>query len=315
MRFAPGKEVRAMKKRFKGFVVLFSVLLLSFVVYYFFFYLENTEKTLLIGGSSTVYHYTKALAEAYMEEKGNTKIICESGGSKPGLIAVKNGSIDIASMSRDLEDEEDDAFTKNYLIGKDAVGMVVHPSNPVENLTMDQILGIISGEINDWNQVGGEDRPIQVITREPESTTWKGLNEIVLKGADVADSAIVAKSARQMAAAVAGDPEAFGFLALSDLQNSVKLLKVGNVPMSRTTILTDRYPLSRSFYYVVYDLPDPEAEGKKGHLFFREIVSLFRTDDESIQQKRIKTIRDFLDYVKSPQGQEIIEREGAIGIN
>lgn len=304
-----------MKKRFKGFMVLFSVLLLSFVVYYFSFYLNNTEKTLLIGGSSTVYHYTQALAEAYMEERGNAKVICESGGSKPGLIAVKNGSIDIASMSRDLDDDEDDMFTKNYLIGKDAVGMVVHPSNPVENLTMDQILGIISGEIDDWSQVGGEARPIQVITREPESTTWKGLNEMVLKGADMADGAMVVNSARQMAAAVAGAPDAIGFLALSDLQNSVKLLQVDNVPLSRTTILTDRYPLSRSFYYVVYDLPDPAAEDQEGHPLFRWAVSLFQTDDETIQQKRANTVRDFLDYVKSPQGQEIIVREGAIGIN
>jgi phosphate transport system substrate-binding protein len=278
-----------MKNRRVLLAAALAALLLSISVYYFCYYLKPNGRTLLIGGSSTVHHYTQVLAESYMEQNRDTQIVNESGGSTPGLIAIKNGAIDIASMSRDLADNEDDEFTKNYLIGKDAVGIVVHPSNPIANLTTSQIEGIYSGAIDNWSQVGGSDSPILVVTRTPESTTLKGLNEIVLKGTKVAGSATVTGSAQEMAEKVAGDPNAIGFLALRDLGSGVKALTVNNVQMSRETILTDRYPISRSFYYVVYDMPNGDPASEKQLSLLEKIMGLFKMDDRSAQKMRTDT--------------------------
>ncbi len=140
-------------KKYRWSAIVVVMLLLSSAVFFYSSYANDIHKELLIGGSSTVFHYTEALAEAYMKRNRDSHIIYESGGSTPGLIAVKNGSIDIASMSRNLQDSEDDEFTKNYLIGKDAIGIVVHPSNPVENLSLDQIRGIFTGEIANWSDL------------------------------------------------------------------------------------------------------------------------------------------------------------------
>lgn len=302
-----------MKRNHKLLGIGFVVLFLSLLGYRVYHYFAGVSKTLLIGGSSTVHHYTQALAEAYMAQKRDTVVIAESGGSKPGLLAVKNGSVDIASMSRDLEDDEDDEFTRNYLIGKDAVGIVVHPSNPIDSLTIEQVEAIFTGAIDNWSSVGGEDGLIQVVTRTPDSTTLKGLNETVLRGTRVTGNAIIAGSPREMTGTVADNPHCIGFLALADLQGSVKAVKVNNVAMSRETILTDRYPISRSFYYVVYDIPESDAR-REQHSFLRRVMSLFRMDDETVQRIRAGTIQDFLDFVRSPQGQDIIQKEGAIGV-
>lgn len=303
-----------MKKSYRLPVIALAALLLSLSAYYLFHYLDTMNKTLLIGGSSTVYQYTKALAESYTQGKRDVRIINESGGSTPGLIAVKNGSIDIASMSRDLEDSEDDEFTKNYLIGKDAVGIIVHPSNSVADLTTKQIEELFSGAIDNWSKVGGKEGPVRVVTRTPESTTFKGLNEIVLKGVRVAGSASIAESSQEMAETVANDPDAIGFLALKDIQSNVKAVKVNNVPITRETILTDRYPITRSFYYVVYDMPDKDPAAKQSYSFLRRIASLVKTDDETARGRRTDAIRDFIDFARSSQGQEIIKREGAVSV-
>ena len=116
---------------------------------YFLSSLNNYHSSILVGGSTTVHNYTLALAEEFMKDNEETSIYCESGGSTPGLIAVKNGAIDIAVMSRDLEDDEDDKYIKNYLIGKDGLGIIVHPSNPVSNLTVEQVSDIFSGAVDE----------------------------------------------------------------------------------------------------------------------------------------------------------------------
>jgi phosphate transport system substrate-binding protein len=275
---------------------------------------DDYHGSILVGGSSTVHAYTLALAEEFTKDNKGTSIYCESGGSTPGLIAVKNGAIDIAVMSRDLEDDEDDKYIKNYLIGKDGLGIIVHPSNPVANLTVEQVSDIFSGAVDNWSIFGGSDSNIIVVGRNPESTTYKGLADIVLKGAKFKENAIIADSAEKTLDEVISNPDAIGFLALKDLSDNVKVLDINGVHISRETILTDRYPISRSFYFTVYDKPDNSIENKNQDNLLDKILEAFTMDNDKVHQLKIEAVMNFIDFVQSAKGQEIIENHGAIAV-
>ncbi len=303
-------------KKSKILSVTAAIILLSFMGgTYLFLKPENDYKSILIGGSSTVHQYTLALAEEFMRNNNGTSIYCETGGSTPGLLAVKNEAIDIAAMSRDLKEEEDDEYIKNYLIGKDGVGIVVHPSNPLANLTIDQVKGIFSGEIDNWSSLGGSDSEIIVIGRNSDSTTYKALNEIVMKGSGFTDYILCSDSPEQMREAVASNPDSVGFLALKDMDGTVKALDINGVRISRETILTDRYPISRSFYFVVYDKPDNTVKNNNLSNPIDMILSLFKSDSDTAHRVKTDTLLRFLDFVESSKGQEIIEKHGAIAVH
>lgn len=281
------------------------------------YFLSNSNdyhRSILVGGSSTVHNYTLALAEEFMKDNKGTSIYSESGGSTPGLIAVKNGAIDIAVMSRDLEVEEDDKYIKNYLVGKDGLGIIVHPSNPVANLTVEQVSDIFSGAVDNWSVLGGSNSGIIVVGRNPESTTYKGLADIVLNGAKFNENAIIADSAEKMLDEVISNPDAIGFLALKDLNDSVKVLDISGVGISRETILTDRYPISRSFYFTVYDKPDISNESKAQDNLLDKISVAFIMDNDKIHQLKVEAVMSFISFVRSAKGQEIIEEHGAIAV-
>lgn len=305
-----------MIKNKKKFLIISLVIILSLISCGTFFLLKPTigYSSILIGGSSTVHPYTLALAEEFMKDNNGTNIYCESGGSTPGLIAVTNGAIDISTMSRDLNDNEDNQYISNYLIGKDGIGIVVNPSNPLTNITVEQAKDIFSGAIDNWSILGGSDSKIEVIGRKPDSTTYKGFDEIVLKGAGLSDNAVITDSAAEVAKTIASNPDAIGFLALRDLNKLVKALDINGVPISRLTILTDRYPISRSFYFVFYDKPNNAVVDINQSSFFDKIFSFLKIDDDKAHQIKIETVQSFLTFVKSKKGQEIIEKNGAIAV-
>lgn len=301
-------------KKTPAIIAAVLVLLLSSIIY-FSLKPNNESRSILIGGSSTVQHYTQALIEEFMKENKGISIYYESGGSTPGLIAVKNSAIDIATMSRDLEIEEDNEYIRNYLIGKDGLGIVVHPSNPLSNLTVEQVQDIFAGTIDNWSSLGGSNSPILVVGRTPDSTTFKGFDEIVLKGAGLTENAVITASAEEMAGAVASNPGAIGFLALKDLNEGVKAVDINGVQMNRVTILTDRYPVSRSFYFVVYDKPDSLAKNTIQDNLISRFTSFFRVDSDKAHQLRTEAVLIFLDFAESAKGQEIIEQQGAVPVH
>jgi phosphate transport system substrate-binding protein len=275
---------------------------------------DFSRDEILIGGSTTVLQYTQLLADEFMKQNDGVRIISEGGGSTPGLIAVKNEAIDIASMSRDLESNEDDDYTNNYLIGKDGVGIVVNPANPVLNLSIQQVRDIFSGKISSWRQISNSGGKIKVICRPSESTTLKGLNEIVMKGEQFAADATIADSAEDLAKDVAIDPNAIGFLALKDVKTNIKLLKINGIELTRTTILSDRYPLTRSFYFVLYDKPGYKINKVEDNSILSKITGLFGNDEENTQQSKKDTIFRFLQFVQSKDGQKILEKNGAVSV-
>jgi len=245
---------------------------------------QAKQETLLVAGSSTMLPYMEKLEKGFTQMYPSILVESDGGGSTAGVIAVKRNAIDLATTSRDIKTDEDDQYLRDYLVAKDALAIVVHPSNSVGNITKEQIRDIFTGAITNWKQLGGEDAPIALIGRKKGSTTRKGMDEMVLGGLDFAKWITANESAGSLAEAVANDANAIGYLALKDLNTTVKPLAINDVSISRESILSGHYTLSRSFYLVIYDKPK-------------------------------SAVQKLIDFTLSKEGQDILEHEGLIRVN
>lgn len=244
---------------------------------------KDEETTLLIAGSSDFLTLTKILQTEFEKQYPNDHIISQGGGTIPGILSLKNDAIDIAISARDLEKHEDDKNIKSILIAKDALLIVTNLKNRVNNLSVDQVQAIYSGEIINWKEVGGEDARITVLTREPSSTTLGSLKDMVMEGEDVTEEAIAKESADVMQEEISRNPNAIGFVSMKHFMPIVKQLKVENVEATKFSILSGRYPISRSFFLVVQSQPEDLA-------------------------------KRFVEFVVSDQGQSILEKSGALRV-
>lgn len=281
---------------------------------------QTTFSTLLVGGSSTVHPYVKALAEAYTETHPNYRIHCVTGGSTPGLMAVSNGAIDLATMSRDLTEDEDNGTLKNYLIGRDGLGILVHPDNPVQDLSLDQLEAIFTGQITNWTELTGDSPPgtsaqtIQVVSSPVTSTAYAIARDLLLLGDELPSSTLYAADAAALTELVAANPNAIGFATLHDTKGPARLVTVGQVGISRETILTSRYLLTRSFYLVISLNTESLAKTRESGTVLDRLLDSFKMDNEQVAQLRTDAILDFADFVRSQKGQQIIERMGALAV-
>lgn len=215
----------------------------------------SERKALLIAGSSTMKSLNDALKAAYFANHSNVDIVVAQGGSLPGLIALKRGAIDIAAMERDLTVEEDDLQTRNFLIARNTITFITHPSSAVKSLSQAQIQAILRGEITRWSEIGGVEAPIHLISRTPGSNSRQFVEDIVLSGGEISTSATELESTRLLSERVAADPLAFGFVAMKDQKNitgGVSAVKVDAIEATRSTILSGRYPYTQSLYFVLH---------------------------------------------------------------
>jgi phosphate transport system substrate-binding protein len=144
-------------------------------------------ETLVIKGSTTVLPVTQKVAEAYMKEFPNVNISISGGGSGNGIKAIIDGTTDIANSSRFIKDSEvkqavdNGAYPVPFSVAYDCIIPVVHPDNAVDDLTIDQLQAIYMGKVKNWKEVGGDDRPVVVISRDTSSGTYEVWEEKVLK--------------------------------------------------------------------------------------------------------------------------------------
>ncbi|MCB4757555.1 MAG: phosphate ABC transporter substrate-binding protein [Elusimicrobia bacterium] len=258
---------------------------------------NKPAESLLIAGSSTFLRQTQKLSESFMKKNPEVIVVAEGGGSYAGLIAVRRGAINIAIMSHDIPDDMDDDVVKGYLAAKDGIGIIVNPSNPVENLSVDQIRAIFSGMIRDWSQVGGKKGPIALFCREQGSTSHEGFENMIMRGVDMCRDAVKLSSAAAIDKEVAGNPGAIGYVSTHFEQPGVKYLKVEGVPISKYTILSGRYPLSRSLYFVVAQRELDDEGDMRSH------------------KKHSERTKNFIDFSRSREGQDILEKEGLYVVN
>lgn len=216
-----------------------------------------------------------AWAERYMTEHPDVRISVTGGGSGTGIAALINGTVDIANASRAIKPEEIAAAQANgitpveHVVARDAIAIIVHPSNPVSQLTIQQISDIYSGKITNWKEVGGEDRPIVLLSRETNSGTHVFFLEEVLRQGRKDDKTLFSPdtlmmpSSEGITAEVRDNPNAIGYDGLGYVTPEVKTIAVARSPEgpyvlpSAETVHSGQYPIARDLY--VYTRGEPRG--------------------------------------------------------
>jgi len=240
-----------------------------------------------VAGSTTVAPIAEEAARRFTQLFPQFKISIAAIGSGPGIKAVGSGDVDIGMSSRDVKEEEFEQWPdlKPFKIGLDSIAVVVNPSNPIHDLTLEQVAKIFAGEIVNWREVGGPDAPIHVVTREKGSGTRECFEEAVKKrfGKEITGDAMVQQGNPKLRAAVAADPLSIGYLSLGFLDETVKPVKINGVEPTVENVRKGLYPISRSLYLITKGDPDPA-----------ELL--------------------FIGYILSPDGQKIVEELGYIAL-
>lgn len=220
---------------------------------------------LTINGSTTVLPIAQKVAEAYMKVDPKVKISVSGGGSGNGIKALIDGTTDIADSSRFIKDEEVKAAVEKgtypvpFAIAYDSIIPIVHPSNPVKNLTVDQLKAIYAGEVKNWKEVGGPDKELVIVSRDTSSGTYEVWEVKILKGAKVSSGALLQASNGAIVQAISKNRYAIGYIGLGYVNKSVKPLTVNGIKGSEKTTLDGTYPISRALYMFTRGWPQGDA--------------------------------------------------------
>lgn len=234
-----------------------------------------------ISGSTSVGPLAEKLAMKY-EEKNDVKIEINQIGSSAGITNAISGVSQIGMSSRDLKQEEKDSDLQELIIAYDGIVVVTHPSNPVKNLTMEQVKQIFTGEITNWKEVGGKDMEIVVVSREDGSGSRDAFQEIVgYESGQLIKNAIVASGNGNIKTTVAMNKHAIGFISFEYIDESVSAIDINGVQAKAENVLAGQYELSRPFLFV-------HKEGVP------------------------ESAKEFMAFILTPEGQKVVESAGAI---
>jgi phosphate transport system substrate-binding protein len=222
-------------------------------------YIENK-------GSDTIVNLALAWAEKYQAEHPDVRISVTGGGSGTGIAALLNKTVDIANASRQIKAEEVKEANSNgvdpveHIIARDAIAVIVNPNNPVSELSLKQISDMYSGKINNWSEVGGEDRPIVRLSRETNSGTHVYFLETVLRLGNKEDKTLFSTdtlllpSSEGIIAELRQNPNAIGYDGLGYVPKDLKMVAVAEkeggafVLPSIATVNDKTYPIARDLY-------------------------------------------------------------------
>jgi phosphate transport system substrate-binding protein len=241
----------------------------------------RSANVLIVAGSTSVQPYIEILAEEYERLFPGNHVEIQGGGSSAGITAARAGTADMGMSSRDLKPGELDLWSIE--IAKDGLALIIHPRNPVQNLTAEQIRAVYAGEITNWSQIGGNDSRIHVITREEGSGTRSAFEEMVMGDVRITPRAIVQDSNGAIRQLVSGDVNSIGFISLGLVNDNVKALCIDGAEPTFENVMNDIYALYRPFIFITDGEPDGNA---------------------------VK----FIDFILSPAGQRMMMDEGLIPV-
>jgi len=237
---------------------------------------------LTIAGSTSVQPVAEMLADKYMAEHPGSQINVQGGGSSAGISAVQSGAAAIGMSSRELKPDE--TGLTRFLMAKDAIALIVHPDNPVHEMTTEQARDIFSGRIRSWDEIGGRPARITCITREEGSGTRSAFEEMVMgEDVQIAADAIVQDSTGAARTIVAADRNAIAYVSLGMVTPEVTAVTLDGVKPTHETVEAGEYQICRPFLLLTKGPPSPAAKA-------------------------------YLDYVRLPECQEIVAEEGYIPV-
>src|SRR5215471_11692288 len=239
---------------------------------------------MMIVGSTTLLPVAEKAVDAFKKRKPEIKINLTGGGSQVGINALADGISDIAMSSRDLKEEEKEKMrvkkveAKRHIVAWDGIVPIVHPANPVKNLTTAQLKDIYTGKVTDWKEVGGKKGSIVILSRDNTSGTHEVWAEIVLNHEPVVASAQLRGSSEAVLESVASDPNAIGYDGIDYVEGNarVKSVSVDGVKASAAAVTDRSYKIARPIY--MFTRGNPNA-----------------------------LVIEFLDFVLSPEGQALVK--------
>ncbi|WED23598.1 phosphate ABC transporter substrate-binding protein [Vibrio sp. JC009] len=273
-----------MKKTVFGAIALLGALAVTPV---------SAKETISAVGSSSVTPLMEVFGETYMKSNSNVFIEVQGPGSSAGVKAAKNGSADLGMASRNLKPKEEEPTLKTLVVARDGIAVVVNPKNKLKGLTAEQVSAIYKGEITNWKDVGGADKPIVAITRDTASGTRGAFEDIMKLKKKISGKKVSAISQRAQVANgngalktnVASNPYAIGYISLGTVDSSVHALDIDGVPASVDNVKNGSYKVARPFL-VLYKEGKPSAETQK-----------------------------FLSWMTSADAQAIVAKKGYISVN
>lgn len=245
----------------------------------------NSGGRVSTDGSTSMEKVIGALGESFMAENKNVTFTYNPTGSGSGIKAVLEGRCDIGLSSRSLKDEEKAQGLKETILAYDGIAIIVSPANPVSDLSLEQIAAIYTGEITNWQDVGGNDASIVLIGREAGSGTRDGF-ESITDTVDACQYRQELTSTGDVITTVSQNPDAIGYASLASVKDSVKMLSVGDVTPSEGTVKDGSYVIQRPFVLVT-------------------------KDGTALSE----TAQKFFDYITSEAAADIISAAGAVAAN
>ena len=243
---------------------------------------EELSGTLSMNGSTSMEKVIKAVNGAFMEKNKGVTVNLNLTGSGTGIQEASEGKCDIGNSSRKLKDEEAEKLDAT-VVGLDGIALVVNPANKLEDITLQDLAKVYSGEITNWKELGGDDKAIVVIGREDGSGTRDGFESIVM-GDKEPKYAQELESTGSVINAVATTDGAIGYASLANVDETVKALKVGGVEATEENVKSGAYKVQRPF-----------------------ICATLKGSDT-------KLVKAYLDFILSEEGQALVLAQGAVPV-
>lgn len=245
---------------------------------------NNSSVTISISGSSSVGPLMESIQEVYEEKNNNIILEIQQNGSGAGIKDVMMGVSEIGMSSRDLKGAEE--VVQGIPIAYDGIALLVNKNNYVKNLTLQEIKKIYTGEIKNWKDLGGEDAPIVVISREEGSGTRDTFQEIIgYKSEELIKNASISDGSGAVKTTVVGNKNAIGFASFEYIDDTVAALSVDGVEANSKNVKEGNYKISRAFLLV--------------------------TKKDTLTQDG----QNLIDFILSPQGQQIVSDNKLITVN
>lgn len=243
---------------------------------------EELSGTLSMNGSTSMEKVIKAVNGAFMEKNKGVTVNLNLTGSGTGIQEASEGKCDIGNSSRKLKDDEAEKLDAT-VIGLDGIALVVNPTNKLEDITIEDLAKVYSGEITNWKDLGGDDKAIVVIGREDGSGTRDGFESIVM-GDKQPQYAQELESTGSVINAVSTTDGAIGYASLANVDETVKALKIGGVEATEENVKSGAYEVQRPF-----------------------ICATLKDSDN-------KLVKAYLDFILSEEGQALVLAQGAVPV-
>ena len=245
---------------------------------------SDKETKVTVSGSTSVGSPMEKLAEAFEGKNSGVKVEVQQLGSSAGIKNAIEGVSEIGMSSRDLKDEEKSSGLKETIIATDGIAVITNKANKVTDLTLDQVKDIYTGKITNWKEVGGEDAPIVVVSREEGSGTRDGFQEKVgFESEELIKDAQISDGSGNIKSTVEGNVNAIGYISFGYVDEAVNAVKVDGVEINHETVANNEYVIARPFILVNKDGISDNAQA-------------------------------LIDFILSDEGQSILEEKGFIRV-